>query len=63
MSALATLGFYFLPTRVHERYLYPSLIFLILAAIEQKSSKIIIFQILLSLVHFLNLYYVYIYYN
>ena len=63
MSALATLGFYFLPTRVHERYLYHSLIFLILAAIEQKSSKIIIFQILLSLVHFLNLYYVYIYYN
>lgn len=63
MSALTTLGFYFLPTRVHERYLYPSLIFLILTTIEQKSLKIIIIQILLSLVHFLNLYYVYIYYN
>lgn len=62
-AALATLAFYFLPTRVHERYLYPSLVFLILL-IPYLKNKLFIFLVLaLNLIHFLNLYYVYIYYN
>lgn len=63
LSALATLGFFFLPTRVHERYLYPALVFLIFAAAETRNIKILLLQIILSLVYFLNIYYVYVYYN
>lgn len=63
VAALATLGFFFLPTRVHERYLYPAIIFLIILMTVLKSRLILILTILLSLIHFLNLYYVYVYYN
>lgn len=67
LFVLATLGFYFLPTRVHERYLYPTLVFLIFYSglITQKKFKIImiILSLTLSVIHLLNLYYVYIFYN
>lgn len=63
LVALATLAFFFLPTRVHERYLYPAIIFLVLSAALLKSRLIFLLTSLLSIVHFLNLYYVYIYYN
>lgn len=63
LIVLSSLSFYFLPTRVHERYLYPALVFLILLSVNLKSRILLIFTILLSLIHFLNLYYVYIYYN
>lgn len=63
MAALATLGFYFLPTRIHERYLYPAIPFLILAAMVLKSRLLIFLTVFLSGLHFLNLYYVYVYYN
>ena len=63
MTALATLGFFFLPTRVHERYLYPALVFLILTAAIYKSRLLFYSAALLSILHFLNLYYVYVYYN
>lgn len=63
LAALATMAFYFLPTRVHERYLYPALVFLILAAIEFKSEIILYAQDLLSVIYFINLYRVYVYYN
>ncbi len=62
-AALATLAFFFLPTRIHERYLYPGLVFLIIAASQFKSRLIILLTIILNLFHFLNLYYVYIFYN
>ena len=63
LAALAFLGFYFLPTRVHERYLYPSFIFLIFLAGIFKSKIILILTTFLSFIHLLNLYYVYVYYN
>lgn len=63
LATLATLGFFFLPTRVHERYLYPAISFLILTAVTLKSRLLLILTVCLSLIHFLNLYYVYVYYN
>lgn len=63
VAALATLGFFFLPTRVHERYLYPALVFLIMTTAYFKSRLLLVLTGMLSLLHLLNLYYVYIYYN
>lgn len=63
LATLATMAFFFLPTRVHERYLYPSIPFLIILFIFFRSRFILILTSLLSLVHFINLYFVYIYYN
>ncbi len=63
LSTLAFLAFFFLPTRVHERYLFSAIPFLILISIYLKSKTLIVSTILLSLLHTLNLYYVYVYYN
>lgn len=63
LSTLAFLGFFFLPTRVHERYLFSAIPFLILISIHFKSRLLIIATIILSLLHVINLYYVYTYYN
>lgn len=63
LSTFSALGFFFLLTRMHERYLYPGLGFLIMVAILNRSRMLIVLSILLSLIHFLNLYYVYVYYN
>ena len=63
LATLATLGFFFLPTKVHERYIYPALVFLILLATLYKSKLLLALTGTLSLLHFLNLYYVYVYYN
>lgn len=63
LAALATLSFFFLPTRVHERYLYPAIVFLIIVGSQMKSYVILIATLVLSMIHFLNLYFVYVYYN
>lgn len=63
LAVLASLSFFFLPTRVHERYLYPGLIFLILTTSLLRSPLLLILTTILSLMHFFNLYYVYVYYN
>lgn len=63
LVTLATLSFYFLPTRVHERYLYSGLLFLILLSAHTKNKLLIYTTIALNIIYFLNLYYVYIYYN
>lgn len=63
LATLATLGFFFLPTRVHERYLYPAIVFLILLAAYHKSRLLLILSGALTFLHLLNLYYVYVYYN
>lgn len=62
-AALATLAFFFLPTRAHERYLYPAIVFLILLTAIYKSKLLLTLTGILSFLHFLNLYYVYVYYN
>lgn len=63
LSALSALSFFFLITRMHERYLYPSLVFLIIVTIFRKSHLLLSLTIILSFIFFLDLYYVYIYYN
>ncbi len=63
LAALACLSFYFLPTRVHERYLYPALVFILLSASEIKNKWLLLMQAILSLTYTLNLYFVYVYYN
>lgn len=63
LSTLSSLSFFFLITRMHERYLYPGLVFLIIVAVLNKSRLLVMLTIILSLIHFLDLYYVYIYYN
>lgn len=59
----STLSFFFLPTMVHERYLYPALVLLTITAFQVKSKILVILTSLLSILHLANLYYVYIYYN
>ncbi len=63
LAALLCLSFYFLPTRVHERYLYPAIPFLFISAFLFKSKVLTILSSILSLFYFLSEYYVYIYYN
>ncbi len=63
LAALGFLAFFFLPTRVHERYLFSAIPFLILISVYLKNRILIMSTILLSLLHVLNLYYVYVYYN
>ncbi len=65
LSSLAALFFFFLPTRVHERYLYPAIPFLVISSfIAKPIHKILLIgTILVSTMYFFNLYYVYIYYN
>lgn len=63
LSTLAFLAFFFLPTRVHERYLFSAIPFLILIALRFNSRVLITAGIILSTLHVVNLYFVYIYYN
>lgn len=63
LATLGFLAFFFLPTRVHERYLFSAIPFLILISVYLKNRVLIICTVLLSLLHTINLYYVYIYYN
>lgn len=63
LCTLALLSFYFLPTRVHERYLYPAIVFLILFAASLKSRTLFLLANIISFIHLLNLYYAYVYYN
>lgn len=63
LVSLATLSFYFLPTRVHERYLYPALVFLFISSFLLKNRLLIALAVCLSIIHFINLLYVYLRYN
>jgi len=63
LATLALISFFFLPTRAHERYLYPGLVFLTISAWYFKSRVLIILTFILSVIHLLNLYFVYVYYN
>lgn len=63
LATLATLSFFFLPTRVHERYLYPALFFLIFLTFQIKNNFFFILIFILNLLYLLNLYFVYTYYN
>jgi hypothetical protein len=59
-TALSVLAFYLFMTRMHERYMFPSLLLLLTAAAALKSRPLWAVFGVLSLVHFFNVYYAYI---
>ncbi len=59
-TALSVLAFYLFMTRMHERYLFPSLLLLLTAAAALKSRPLWAVFGVLSLVQFFNVYYAYI---
>ncbi|MBI2596020.1 glycosyltransferase family 39 protein [Candidatus Daviesbacteria bacterium] len=61
--ALSYMSFFLLPTRVHERYLYPFFALFLLAAFLYKSLRLKILYAVIALLNFLNIWYVYFYYN
>lgn len=62
-SSLIILAYFMLPTRVHERWLYPFFPFFLIAATLINKRKTWAIYFLLSLTYFLNLYFVYTYYT
>lgn len=61
--SLSLFSFFLFLTRMHERYLFPFLAFFLIAAIIQKSKTFLTFYFLTSILHFINLWFVYYYYN
>ncbi len=61
--ALSVMAFYLFPTRVHERYLLPFFAFFLIAAMLRKSKFLLLIYIIVSIINFVNLWYVYYYYN
>lgn len=61
--ALAILTFFTFLTRMHERYLFPFFAFLLIGTLLIKSRLLIIFYLIFSLLHLINLYIPYTYYN
>lgn len=62
-SAIVILIFFNFLTRIHERYLFPFFVFFLLGAIMLKSRLLIAFYLVISFLHFLNLYLAYTYYQ
>ena len=61
--ALTVLAFNQLMTRMHERYMLPFFVFTLAAVLQLKSKKLFAGYFLFSLLNFLNVFYVYAYYN
>lgn len=61
--ALASFAFFLFLTRIHQRYLFPFFAFLLIVASLKNSVKLKIIYAALTLVHFINLWFVYYYYN
>lgn len=61
--ALGTFAFYLFLTRMHERYLFPALLPLLAAAVLLRSRPLLAIFAGLNVVHFLNHYHVYRYYD
>jgi dolichyl-phosphate-mannose-protein mannosyltransferase len=59
-TALSVLAFYLFMTRMHERYLFPSILLLLTAAAALKARPLWAMFAVLSLVQFFNVYYAYI---
>lgn len=60
-AAITFIGIFFLGHGMHERYILPSIVFLMIAAIEYGSRRLLLSSVLLQSVSFLNVYYVLIY--
>ncbi len=63
LYGLSMMAFYLFPTRVHERYLLPFFAFFLIAAILRKSKFLLLIYVIVSIINFVNLWYVYYYYN
>lgn len=61
--ALASFAFFLFLTRIHQRYLFPFFSFLLIVTLIRNSAMLKIVYLILSLIHFINLWYVYYYYN
>lgn len=61
--SLLYFAFFLFPTRIHERYLFPGLIFLLVATLLVKSKRLLVTYCVLSFVYLINLYYPYAYYT
>ncbi len=61
--ALAIFAFFLFLTRIHQRYLFPFFAFLLIIALIKNSLKLKFMYLFLSLIHFINLWFVYYYYN
>lgn len=62
-AALSFFSFFILLTRIHERYLFPFLIFILITAAIKKSKSLFTIYIITSLIHFINLWFVYYFYE
>jgi len=59
LSGLGLFSFFLFPTRVHERYLFPALIFILVASGFKKSKKLLGAYFLASFLFLLNSYHAY----
>ena len=62
-TSLSILSFFTFMTRMHERYLFPFFAFFLISALLFKSKKLMLFYVLLSMLHLINLFIPYYYYN
>ena len=62
-SSLAIFAFFLFLTRIHQRYLFPFFAFFLITTFIYNFLKFKIIYTILSLIHFINLWYVYYYYN
>lgn len=60
--SLSFLSFFLFATRVHERYLFPFLAFILIASLVGRSKMLILSYFFMTTIHFINLWFVYYYY-
>lgn len=61
--SLSFFSFFLFMTRMHERYLFPFLPFILIAAFLNKSKLLLCIYFFMTIVHFINLWFVYYYYQ
>lgn len=59
-AALLILGIFCFGAKMHERYLFPLFVFLLFAYIYKRDKRILYVNLALSVLHFINVFYVYI---
>lgn len=62
-ASLSFFSFFLLLTRMHERYLFPFLAFILIASIIYKSRLLFVVYAIGSIIHFINLWFVYYHFN
>lgn len=62
-GAFIVTSMFMLSVRMHERYMYPALVLLLITAAVKRNYRYVLAFILLSVVHFLNVYHVLFYYD